>query len=206
MSTIQPQGTAALGKVILASLCLQGGTVGAATSEGLQGLQAARVAPFQESRRTSSHAGLGIQIAQTVTGLSAIHVTESDSRALRPTTEIEKLVGEFRSWRALPADWDGEGALQPCVSSLKQAEAFTRLAHTFAGLPEAMLNANGHAGLLWKNSGLYADLEFLGDGRLAYYIERNGGKHKGVDKFSSEQVPAVLRLLLGAQSDTSTAA
>ena len=125
-------------------------------------------------------------------------LAEIDSSALRPTTELEKLVGEFRSWRFLTANWDGEGAERPSYPSLKQAESFARLFDSSASVPDAMLNANGHAGLFWNESGLYADLEFLGDGRLAYYIERNGDKHKGVTRFNSEEVPAVLKVLISA--------
>ncbi len=207
MSTSQPQGTAALGRaIVLTSLFLQVGVGSAGTAEGTHSAQPARVVPLRETGRTSSPTGHGHQIAQSVVDPWATTVIEVDSWAPRPTTELEKLVGELRSWRALPADWDGEGAAQPSISSLKEAEAFARLLRSSAAIPEAMLNANGHAGLLWKNSNLYADLEFLGDGRLAYYVERNGGKHKGVDRFSSEQVPAVLKLLLSTQSSASMAA
>ena len=60
-----------------------------------------------------------------------------------------------------------------------------------------MLLGSGHAGLFWKTDSLYADLEFLGDGRIAYFIEHEGvGKHKGVVKFDSEKMPAVFPALL----------
>ena len=66
--------------------------------------------------------------------------------------------------------------------------AFVRLLDDIVELPEPMLLGSGHAGLFWKTDKLYADLEFLGDGRIAYFIEYEGeGKHKGVVKFDSEK-------------------
>ena len=63
-------------------------------------------------------------------------------------------------------------------------------------LPEPMLLASGRAGLYWNESGLYADLEFFGNGRTAYYIELKSGKHKGVLNFSPNSMPKVLSALL----------
>ena len=204
MSEIQTQGTAALGRsALVLTLVLQGGAAHAiaastATTERFQVNGAARAATSPETRRTSSRTSFGVQESQSVAGASVTGLTEIDSSALRPTTELEKLVGELRSWLLFTANWDGEGAEQPFYPSLKQAESFARLFDSSANIPEAMLNANGHAGLFWKAPGLYADLEFLGDGRLAYYIERNRDKHKGVTRFNSQEVPAVLKVLLCA--------
>ncbi|MGE0187741.1 MAG: hypothetical protein AB7F79_00310 [Steroidobacteraceae bacterium] len=199
MSITQAQGTAELGKAaLLMTLVLQGVTVNAATTEGLQASPSVRAAGLPETRRTSSCVNTGSQGTQSVAGSSVISLAEIDNSVLRPTTKLEKLVGELRSWRLLTANWDGEGAKQPSDPSLKQAELFARLYQLSAIIPETMLNANGHAGLTWNEPSLYADLEFLGDGRLAYYIERNGDKHKGVTRFNSEEVPAVLKVLLSA--------
>ena len=116
----------------------------------------------------------------------------------RLTTPREKLIGEVRRWNLLKANWDGEGAAVPVARSLKEAVSFIRLLVEVDTLPEPMLHASGHAGLFWKDDNLYADIKFLGDGRVAYYIERQGDKHKGVLNFDSKKMPAVFPTLLRA--------
>lgn len=116
----------------------------------------------------------------------------------RETSEYERVVGELRSWRMLGANWDGEGAAAPNDRSIREAVGFVGLLATGVRLPEPMLHASGNAGLFWKNESDYADLEFLGDGQLAYYVERDQGKHKGVVKFDQRKVPPVLEALLSA--------
>ena len=122
---------------------------------------------------------------------------ESAIQLDRLTTQHEKLIGEIRSWSLLGADWDGEGALAPSAQSIKEAVSFTRLLSDVA-LPEPMLLASGHVALYKNESELYADIEFIGDGHIAYFIKRNGDKHKGVLKFDSQKLPAVFTVLLSA--------
>lgn len=116
----------------------------------------------------------------------------------RPTTPREKLIGEIRSWTLLKENWDGERAPVPVPSSLREAVAFAGMLGESDVLPEPMLFPSGHAGLFWDEKKLYADLEFLGDGRIAYFIERQGDKHKGVLKFDSKAMPAVFPALLAS--------
>lgn len=116
----------------------------------------------------------------------------------RQTTSRERLAGELRGWGLLTVGWDGEGAAAPNFRSLKEAVSFVGLLDEDGVLPEPMLHASGHAGLFWKDDSLYADIEFLGDGRIAYYIERQGDKHKGVLKFNSHKMPTVFPALLRA--------
>lgn len=115
----------------------------------------------------------------------------------RPTTQLEKLIGELRELNFLKADWDGEGAAAPSALSLKEAVSFARLLDGIA-LPEPMLLASGHTALYWNEGDLYADIEFLGDGRIAYFIKNHGDKHKGVLAFDSKKMPAVFQTLLQA--------
>ena len=131
------------------------------------------------------------------TSMAGIRNVSNYSETHRPTTLREKLVGELRRWGLLTANWDGEGATVPAVTSLKEAVSFIRLLSEEGALPEPMLHGSGHAGLFWKDDSLYADIEFLGDGRVAYYIERQGDKHKGVVKFDSQRMPALFPALLG---------
>lgn len=122
---------------------------------------------------------------------------ESTVQLERLTTQHEKLIGEIRSWSLLSADWDGEGALAPSAQSIKDAVAFSRLLSDVV-IPEPMLLASGHVALYKNESGIYADIEFLGDGRIAYFIKRDGDKHKGVLTFDSQKMPAVFSALLSA--------
>jgi hypothetical protein len=114
----------------------------------------------------------------------------------RETSPKEKLLGEIRRWALLKADWDGESASVPIFSSIKDAVSFARLLNTDLSLPEPMLHSSGRVGLFWKDTNSYADLEFIGDGRIAYYIEQHGDKHKGVLKFDSKTMPPVFTALL----------
>lgn len=115
----------------------------------------------------------------------------------RLTTPHEKLIGEIRGWGLLGADWDGEGAAVPLAQSMKESVSFVRLLGDIA-IPEPMLLASGHSALYWNEGDLYADIEFLGDGRIAYFIKRHGDKHKGVLAFDSQKMPAVFPALFRA--------
>lgn len=114
----------------------------------------------------------------------------------RATTANEYVIGELRRYRTLDENWDGEGAAAPQSNSLIGAEEFVRLLPGNVPAPAPMLNATGRAGLFWEQDGLYADVEFLGDGRATYYVERDGGKHKGVVQLRPKKMPAVLESLL----------
>lgn len=116
----------------------------------------------------------------------------------RQTTSQEKLIGELRRLALVQANWDGEGSAAPSMPSLKQAVAFARLLDKSALLPEPMLLNSGHVSLFWQEADLYADLEFLGDGRIAYFIKRQGDKHKGVLSFDNQHMPPVFPTLIRA--------
>jgi hypothetical protein len=118
--------------------------------------------------------------------------------AERETTEREHAIAELRRWRALAANWDGEGAAMPVASSLKAASAFACALNNDHLAPQPMLHTSGLAGLYWKTESLYADLEFLADGRVAYYVERGNDRHKGVVAFDGSNIPQPLEVFLGA--------
>lgn len=114
----------------------------------------------------------------------------------RPTTAFELIIAELRQWHNLEENWDGEGALPPEVSTLRAAEKFTGLLANHASAPEPQLNPTGRAGLFWDEPSFYADLEFYPDNKIAYYIQKNGDKHKGIIAFEEEKLPAVFASLL----------
>jgi len=115
----------------------------------------------------------------------------------RTTTPQENIIGEIRQFNLLDANWDGEGAFKPKSTSIKEAVSFVRILDDKIAIPDPMLLASGNTALYWNEGGLYADIEFLGDGRIAYFIKSNGDKHKGILTFDSEKMPAVLQTLIG---------
>jgi len=118
--------------------------------------------------------------------------------ATRQTTESEKIIGELRQWQFLNEDWDGEDASAPIAQSIKNAVDFVGLIRDSADLPQPMLHATGNVSLYWNDKGLYVDIEFLSDGRLAYFIKTvNENRHKGVLSFDAERMPDVFSTLIG---------
>lgn len=179
-------GTAAAAQVFLAFTVLSAPpTVSDIPRQELQSR------PVQKSATCAT----GVATGLNVTTIPAD--SEQLETPLRKTTSLEELIGEIRGWSLLEANWDGEGASTPLGQSLKEAESFIRFLGDIA-LPEPMLLSSGHAALYWNDSGLYADLEFLGDGRIAYFIKRHEDKHKGVLAFDSKEMPAVFPALIQA--------
>jgi hypothetical protein len=119
------------------------------------------------------------------------------SERVRPTTPHEQLVGELRSMALHAANWDKEGGAAPIESSFARAIEFVYAMGPQAVLPEPMLLASGRAGLFWEVSSFYADLEFYGDGKVTYFVDRPGEvKGRGVAVFNGRNVPPVFGILL----------
>jgi hypothetical protein len=115
-------------------------------------------------------------------------------------TLARNIIEKIERWALIESNWDNEGAAAPIISSLKEAATFVNLLGKNYLLPEPMLLASGHASLYWNEAGLYADLEFLGDGRVAYFVEHRGkGRHKGVVILDSRKMPSVFQALLRHQ-------
>ena len=152
----------------------------------------ATAAPINERR---SFAGVSIDstLSPDLVPLTGQQIGEV---SVRETSQLEKTVGELRRWLGLAANWDGEEAAAPIAHSLESACDFVRLLPEAIADAEPMLHASGHAGLFWNERNLYADLEFLGGGRIAYFIKHHEDKHKGVLRFDGESVPPVLSALL----------
>lgn len=116
--------------------------------------------------------------------------------AIRQTSEAEKVIGDIRHWASFSENWDGEGSCQPSAQSIVDAVSFVRLISDSAQIPHPMLHATGNVSLFWNENGLYADIEFLGQNRVAYFIKQNEDKHKGVISFDSEKMPAVFSAII----------
>lgn len=178
---ISNAGTAAAAKVFIALSLTQTPTV-SSLPEAIQAV--ARIAPTKtyQTPRTSSY--------------GSVSNGELFDTPARKTTSQELLIGELRNWALFGENWDGEGASRPSSASINDAVSFTRLLDANLREPEPMLLASGHVALFWNEAGLYADLEFLGNNRVAYFIQKNDDKHKGVVTFDSEKMPAVFQTLL----------
>src|SRR5215831_16177284 len=68
------------------------------------------------------------------------------------------------------ADWDGNGAAKPLGFSLKDARAFIRALSPESVIPKATLHADGHTILFVNGPEIYAELEFLEDHRIGFYV------------------------------------
>lgn len=192
----KPLGTATLAQTVLILSLL----ATPATASPLSGLaeqdfaRAARKGTSRESSSRHTDAGKGTFVCSSTAISSVVESYLNDFG--RTTTPQEELIGEIRSWALWNENWDGEGAKTPVESSLREAVDFVRLIKSEELLPDAMLFASGRSGLYWKESGLYADLEFLGAGRISYFIKIDADQHKGVVGFDSEKLPAVFQALL----------
>ena len=131
----------------------------------------------------------------------------SDSPAFlltsRQTTPIEIAVSQLRKWRHLKENYDGERARAPDMASLIDAESFVRAWLDLSLTPEPMLFANGRAGLFWDERGVYADLEFHGEGRLSYLVKIAGANqgqasetHRGVMQLHADRAPEIIAKLM----------
>lgn len=180
-----------------------GASCASATSQ-IEALGAAVLAPPKQSGSNTSRppAAQALSLLNTVARSSEIALgvdygsSAGSHHIARATTPSEKLIGELRSYRLMSANWDGEGAVAPCVLCLKQAVEFVRLLSKKMSLPEPMVHASGHIGLLWDDATIYADIEFLDGTKLAYFVERNGERHKGLMRFNASAMPKILAALL----------
>jgi hypothetical protein len=190
-----------LGTNILAALAVAGSCTAAAQAEALprrvvQARPGHRAFALLSGTEDAAAKVLVLSFPQPLTALSPDN-DEVFVNLARETTEREQIVGDLRKLRLLQAGWDGQGADAPNRVSLLAAEEFMYALSADAPLPEPMLHANGRAGLYWNDGQLYADLEFLDDGRVSYYIERRDeGKHKGAVKFRTKEMPSVFEVLL----------
>lgn len=75
-------------------------------------------------------------------------------------------------------DWDGSGAAKPNTESLRIAQKFIRSLAPESEIPRPALHADGHVILFLKDKDRYAELEFIGDSKINYFL-RSGIKECG---------------------------
>lgn len=127
-------------------------------------------------------------------------ISAETEQLVRPTSQVELIVGVLRSWGGHAKNWDHEGAEKPIAASLHNAEslvfALGQIGSTVLDHFEPVLHPSGHAGLFWQDSDRYVDLEFLGNGKMAYFIEKGLDRHKGSVVYDSQNTPGILKELL----------
>lgn len=155
------------------------------------------IEPIEEPAIATRVSSSRSPLLQPINYLTTSAANDSNSALVsRPTSPLENIIGEIRQWNLLSANWDGEGAAMPNSQSIREATSFVRLLDSNSPLPEPMILGSGHAAVYWNEADLYADLEFLGDGNIAYFIKNDGNRHKGVVKFDSEKMPSVFPALI----------
>lgn len=87
------------------------------------------------------------------------------------------------------ADWDGSEAAKPLDYSLKDARTFIRKLSPESVIPRATLHADGHAILFMQEPDIYAELEFLGNNKIGYYVRRGGQKWSDEFSFDGRSLP-----------------
>jgi len=97
-------------------------------------------------------------------------------------SRADAAIAQLLRLEKLEADWDGSEAAKPIDYSLKEARAFVRKLAPESVIPRATLHADGHAILFMCEPGIYAELEFLGNSKIGYYVRR--GEQKWSDEFS----------------------
>lgn len=120
-------------------------------------------------------------------------------------TRIIGILDEFLHLRNLKENWDGEGAVIPDILSISYAENFVCLFDEDFKFPETMLHDSGRVGLFWNDDSLFADLEFLSDGTIAYYIKKGMQIFKGVTHFDGVNIPEELNHLRFKESSATQA-
>lgn len=134
---------------------------------------------------------------------SQLNSTYTLSRSISPigtrvTSDHERSIAAIRSWSILEPNWDGEGAVAPSEKSLRVATEFICNLDRKKLAPVEMLHANGRIGLLWdeEEEGLYGEIEFVSDQRIAYFFQTSKGKHKGELEYSGGEISEVFNALI----------
>jgi hypothetical protein len=155
------------------------------------------IEPLEEPASVARVASSRSPLLHSQFPLTTVSVNDSNiSFPTRATSPQENIIGELRQWNLLDNNWDGEEAAKPKAQSIAEAVSFVRLLDDNTTLPEPMLLSSGNAALYWNETNLYADIEFLGDNRIAYFIKSNSDKHKGILTFDSKKMPIVLQALI----------
>jgi hypothetical protein len=120
-------------------------------------------------------------------GMSAVDEAIPDANYERSPADLA--VAQLLRMEKWDADWDGHGAARPLEFSLKDARAFVRALSPESIIPKATLHADGHTILFVKSAAVYAELEFLEDRRIGFYVRRGGEEWTDEISFDGRALP-----------------
>jgi hypothetical protein len=75
------------------------------------------------------------------------------------------------------------------VYSLKDARTFMRSLSPESIIPRPALHADGHAILFVREPDVYAELEFLGNNKISFYVRRGEQKWSDEISFDGQSLP-----------------
>ena len=115
-----------------------------------------------ETPKTSSRSG------STSTGHVSAYVIPHRSEAERT------LRSELASYAELADNWDGQGAITPPQTAIRDALAFLDRRPEDIPLPCPEEGSEGEVGVYWdyEDTGIFAEVTFEGDGTYAYFAVR----------------------------------
>jgi hypothetical protein len=116
-------------------------------------------------------------------------VPEAISEANYERSPADLAVAQLLRMEEWGADWDGNGAAKPLGFSLKDARAFVRFLSPESIVPQATLHADGHAILFVNSAEVYAELEFLENHRIGFYVRRGGEEWTDEISFDGRTLP-----------------
>ena len=121
-------------------------------------------------------------------GVSAVQETIPPAANSDPDP-ADLAVAQLLRMEEWDADWDGNGAAKPLGFSLKDARAFVRALSPESIIPKATLHADGHTILFVNGPEAYAELEFLEDHRIGFYVRRGGDEWTDEISFDGRTLP-----------------
>lgn len=113
---------------------------------------------------------------------------------------MDEIIQQIKSYALLPDGWDNEGAKPASLLSIQDAIGFIGAPISSGISIESMLLASGNVALYWNLPQFYGDIEFLGYGRIAYYIKVDTLKYKGIFSTGDDAYPYPIRALLKHKS------
>lgn len=109
---------------------------------------------------------------------------ENSRRALPEFLRIE---AELSGYTDLDEDWDDAGAEPPSAKTIEIARSVLSFSSALGSVPKrSYVSPSGEVGLVWSNASGYADLSFLEDGTISYYVRSADGTQ---EEYSESRLP-----------------
>lgn len=115
----------------------------------------------------------------------------------RATTPVEDLVGRLRGLERYEAGWDGREAAAANPASFDDARSFAYLLNPRDFLPDEGIHANGNAVLVFERPGLFASVQFYGNGEVSAYVRQGTEEWDDDLVFDGRTLPSPLPEKIG---------